>query len=695
MRAAGRTDLVRGIVRAGGVASVAAEFGLGTKRRERGCWVRRVGGGVEGSEALGRELRALGREAGCEDGVLVSTGVLLREGRCDLVNAVAQAGGVGVVAQAFGMVTLRERRRMEGEEAVQEKVVRVRGEWGSWKVFESALREFAEKQTGGAMPTQAELRDGGRGDLLNALRRHGGVDVVSRRAALLMRGSKRPRGHWTDRAVMRAELGAHTASFGKPGLLPRREELLRAGRTDLVYAIARHGGFSAVAAEMHLMWHGPSSFWRDFRNLNRRLHAWVKREASGRRWVSGVMPGTDRLSAEGRQDLILGIAMHGGVMNVAWRTRLAVRHVQRPAGFWEQPKNVVRELRRFIETQPLESRNAIPSSVTLVEAGRGDLANVLRDCGGWVFYAQRMGLRHNFAVRAQGFWHEEGNVFSELKRYVERRYGDWDYPGVRSNETDIAFDDGGSNTAHSVLYEEKRSRRHERSANSVTVDAAESDWFRTEVVGSDGMHEARGRLDWSKRTLLVMPSVEMLKRDGRSDLAFAIQQHQGGEFAFALRHGLIIAADSSNMRPHEVLAKWSNFGPEMLKWIDDHGCVGCMPLRSDLVQTGRNDLRYAIYSHGGNLNVGRRLGLVSLLQKDWVANWLAMQAALLGLYISMPPEKRCKLARTGEEELPTNIKGGRGQLALTNFQERAKAPSGRRKPPPAARRSLKQEIARR
>jgi hypothetical protein len=275
----------------------------------------------------------------------------------------------------------------------------------------------------------------------------------------------------------------------------------------------------------------------------------------------------------------------------------------------------------------------------LVEAGRGDLANAMRDHGGWVYYSRRLGLRHSFAVRSQGFWKSQCNVYKELLHYVARRYGEWDFPGRRADPAEAVFTAAGDGTA--AAGEGKRAT-----------------------------YKLRSRRGGSRRRMCVMPSVEMMRLDGRSDIAFAIHQYQGGEAAFAERHGLTIAADSNHMRPHEELARWRTFAREMRAWMDSHGCRGIMPSRSDLILTGRNDLRYAIYSHGGNVNVARRLELVSLDEENWVAKWWGRQAARLGLYMSLPPEKRANCAETGEETLPCAVKGGRAALDLANLRER-------------------------
>lgn len=717
MRKENRLDLLRAVTRSGGTAVVAGRFHLRTSRKPNNYWTKPTikGSATRAATAnLRRALAQVSTEAGLENPevTMPTVTILLGLKRYDLMNAVAKAGGFMKVAEDLSLRTVRDIRRVnsasssaaEGGAPGQEtdgqpRSCKMRRDWSSFRVFEQDLRSFSVEHCDGNMPTQMELRNHSRHDLINALRRHGGVEAVARRAALSIRTGRRPRGHWTDRAVLLAELGAYTARYGKPGLMPRREELLAAGRSDLYYAIRRHGGFSSVAAELHLMWYGPSTYWRNFKNLQKRLMAHVKQIGARHPALAGSMPSTQALHSCGREDLIFGIAMHGGSMNVAARTGLSVTYPHREEGYWAQPQNIQREVESFCLTQPLELRDFMPSSICLVESGRGDLANAVRDHGGWVYYAQRLGLRHSFEVRPQGFWHAKENVYKELALYVGRRYGDWDFPGSRPHPRAVPFsvkgeacteiattpgcgrpDFSGQSDADTevgpvgvrVVEESedvKSSGTEELATASVSASLDPTVRMRP-VRRKRKLNRPVAKQDWTKRKLLYAPSVEMLKRDGRSDLAFAIHRYQGGEEAFAIRHGLVIAADSNEMLPYEELSRWRTFAREMLGWIDAHGCCGIMPNRSDLILTGRNDLRYAIYSHGGNINVARRLELVSLDDKNWVAKWLRMQASRLGLYLSTPVEKRGQCAWTGEEKLPVRVRVGSMALKLANLRER-------------------------
>lgn len=542
-----RFDLYRAVQRQGGFAVCARRLGLSAKRRPRGYW----------SKCLRTELRAFVALNGSAPGSMPSTSALRVLGRTDILSAVQQAGGVGAAARTAGLSPLKRPRAALVAEGASSHTSDMtmqspdstpsRAERRTLGALKTELRKFAGAHCDGRQPLQRELARARRHDLLNALRAHGGLCTVSERAGLVPGGStaeRRPRGYWERFETLEVEMRAYTAHRGIPGLMPRRDQLLRVGRRDLCYAIEKHGGFSSVSARLHLMWVGPSNYWRVFRNLRKRLLAFVR--VHGPR---DVMPTTLRLYQKGRTDLMYGIALHGGVMVVAGKIGLSVRFARRPINFWTKPVNITRELHWFLSTEPQENRTCMPTSVALVRAGRVDLANAVRDHGGWIYYAQHCGLRFVFTRRVHGFWQDERNVFKELLLYVSERYGDWDFPGV---------------------------------------------------APSDSQREG----------CIFVPSLEMLKRDGRSDIAFAIQRYQGGERAFAVRHGLTIAKDTVLVQPVESLKKWGCFSVELECWIGQYGAVGVMPKREDFIRTGRHDLRYAMYLHGGCGNVAKRIGLV-------------------------------------------------------------------------------------
>lgn len=584
--AAGRVDLCRAVQRHGGFTGNARHMGLTSVRRPR---INRPLFFVK------LHLAQLVQQNLLQPHVMPSAHQLRSLGRSDLISPIVAAGGFLSVATKLSLLPAHLTKRKSlplsqshfdhwqanPEQQLSASLKRKRRQnyyWNQWRNLETELHTFSERYCNGYMPLQRQLLDANRSDLLNAVRHHGGVATVARRAALAPApsyASKRPHGYWSDPAVLHAQLLTFIARNGNPGLMPTRHHLREAGRADIAYAIEKHGGYSSIAAQLHLVWHGPCSYWRLFRNVQRRLLAYVRRKH-----LKSVMPSLDRLHKDGRNDLVHGIAMHGGVMVVAQRTGLHVVFPHRPPEYWEKQANIQRELQGILRLQPLEVRKFMPSSVALVQMGRVDLAAAIRDHGGWIYYAQQLGLRFAFEVRAQGFWQREENVVLEIRDYMQKRYGSWEHPGRQL--------DGEANDRH------------------------------------------------QGENLMYIPAIDMLKRDGRSDIAFAIDRYHDGIEEFAARNGFQVADDVIHTMPVGDLLNWKRFARALRMWISAHGSNGIMPSKQDLIRTGRHDLRYATYTHAGTRIVAKRLQLCFIERPvdQWLPGWLSLQAAKFGLVLS-------------------------------------------------------------
>ncbi|MBI3244098.1 MAG: hypothetical protein HYZ49_17585 [Chloroflexi bacterium] len=104
------------------------------------------------------------------------------------------------------------------------------------------------------MPTARELTISGRDDLANAIRKHGGIPVVAERLGLEQ--TNKPTGYWSDFANVERELLTFITKQGKNGIMPLVRELIAEQRHDLISAIGRYGGFSAIAHRLGLAYIG-------------------------------------------------------------------------------------------------------------------------------------------------------------------------------------------------------------------------------------------------------------------------------------------------------------------------------------------------------------------------------------------------------------------------------------------------------
>lgn len=283
----GRNDLVWAIRFYGGMKVVAKKMGL----------LMNYHAGVDYKGEFERLVDEIGRFVEIEGGVGVGKGLfptaemMRRCGRLDLVVGIRNHGGVGVVAGKMGL------KVQKGALAAKER--KRNPEW---------LKRELGSVSKGFMPTNAELIDRGRLDLLRTVKNLGGRVIVAEmlgieiddgtflsedifeqevchsKAALdynlgndLQRkatdsipirgggggsilgregGRRREAYRFQDFERLKDELMCFIFDDGQMGVMPTRTELLRAGRGDLLRAMAVHGGQKLVAKRLRLVRNG-------------------------------------------------------------------------------------------------------------------------------------------------------------------------------------------------------------------------------------------------------------------------------------------------------------------------------------------------------------------------------------------------------------------------------------------------------
>jgi hypothetical protein len=102
------------------------------------------------------------------------------------------------------------------------------------------------------MPIHEELKEAKLNGLTMAITKHGGYPAVAQKLGLAMAYQRTKRGFWNERANLDRALHNYIKESGSPGKMPTVMELEGAGRMDLIVAIAKHGGFRAVAEGLNL-----------------------------------------------------------------------------------------------------------------------------------------------------------------------------------------------------------------------------------------------------------------------------------------------------------------------------------------------------------------------------------------------------------------------------------------------------------
>jgi hypothetical protein len=296
-------------------------------------------------------------------------------GRADLGTPITKHGGSNYF------------RKLLGEEIIQVSA----GFWTEEKTFEE-LKKVKEKI--GHFPTKPELSVMGRGDLLNAMTRNGGINKF--RELLGEEIIKAVNGFWTEEKTLE-ELKKVKEKIGH---FPTQTELSTLGRMDLQGAITKYGGsnkFRELLGEELLR--VPDGFWTEEKIL-KGLKT-VKNEI-------GHFPVQKELSAMGRADLSVAISRHGG--SNKFRELLGEELLQAPAGFWteektlEELKKVTTEIGHF------------PKHEELSTMGRADLEGAITKHGGSNYFRNLLGVE--LLQVSAGHWTIE-QTLEDLKKITD------------------------------------------------------------------------------------------------------------------------------------------------------------------------------------------------------------------------------------------------------------------------------------
>ena len=231
--------------------------------RPRGYW--------KNPQNVALELRKLITEKGLDR--LPTQAELRRGGASSLSSAIDAHGGLALFADILGMDLSVRKPNGYWEDfdnlakevkpyLVGAKVAASDGPTDLKIVKEDALSRVSQGLPKLYMPTQKQLIDAGRSDLIRAIRQHGGSSAVAERLGVsVKRGQGRTvRDVWKDlvrfvRGVDLEDGGSKQVSMESESDydndeealcivgLPTRQELLSGGRGDLVAALDRLGGF--------------------------------------------------------------------------------------------------------------------------------------------------------------------------------------------------------------------------------------------------------------------------------------------------------------------------------------------------------------------------------------------------------------------------------------------------------------------
>ena len=283
----------------------------------------------------------------------------------------------------------------------QNKLTRSRNikEKGYWKVFENVeneLRSFMKENNMSTLPTQAMLRKNGKHSLASSIDDHGGLSIFASKMGLKLY-KRRPNGFWSNLKVLKHEITQFIKEeeSNHPDSMPTAQELVKAGRSDLVRAIRMHGGFSEVASSIGVKSHRSLHQWEESGILNflqglKQNGIEISRTSIRKANLSGLESAIDRLGGfpyfiqlleDDREECVLflkdSINPDGNNLSLEKPT---CEHLKCPIPYIER---VARKLSIWMSLRKSNSFNdRLPTRKELEDAGRLDIWRSIQRAGG-------------------------------------------------------------------------------------------------------------------------------------------------------------------------------------------------------------------------------------------------------------------------------------------------------------------------
>jgi hypothetical protein len=565
---AGQSGLAIAIKKHGGISAVAERLGLQLS------YTAKPGGYWDDITIVENELRSFIKAEGIP-GVMPTSGALQKAGRGDLSTAITNHGGIPTLAERFGLVY-----------SYSAKPGRY---WNDFANIQQEIFDFIQAQgTPGTMPTSIELRNSGKHSLAAAINAHGGFAVVAERLKLI--ATTKPNGYWGNFANLEQELLTFIQEHGKPGIMPTHQAFHAAKRSDLPFAIAKHGGVATVRQRLGLQ--PPAKrpgLWDDFSRVEQEIHTFLDMQGK-----PGIMPTREQLKQARRGDLVAAIDRHGGSFAVAQRLQLQLTSGNKHNGYWDDFTRVEEAVRGFLATS--HATKTMPTLAQLNQAGQGDLAAAISRHGGIGTVAQRLGLQLSSSSRPNGYWNDFSHVEQELRSFIEGQ------GTIGIMPTAVQLENAGyGNLLHGIAKHGGVMAVALRLGLQLPSTSKPSGYW------NDFAHVEQELLQYIQEhgTPDVIPTQSELSKTGRQDLINAIKKHCGFT-AVSQRLGL------QQLLSGKQSGYWKDFANverELRSWITAHGLPETMPTQQMLRQAGQPGLATAIARHGGFPAVAQQLGL--------------------------------------------------------------------------------------
>jgi hypothetical protein len=182
--------------RFGGYHTVAKRLDLWVQTKPKGYW--------DNLENVRTEILVFINEFGTP-GVMPLQKNLADKGRSNLSAAISKHGGFSAVAKRLGLQ--------------QPNAFKPDGYWSDFKNLKQELLSFIQEYgTQGVMPTNKQMMDMGRNDLVAGIVRHGGKYKVARLIGLKPSVDRKPPDYWKDFENLKKEVASFIKNHGKQGV---------------------------------------------------------------------------------------------------------------------------------------------------------------------------------------------------------------------------------------------------------------------------------------------------------------------------------------------------------------------------------------------------------------------------------------------------------------------------------------------
>lgn len=394
-----------------------------------------------------------------------------------------------------------------------------------------------------------------------------------------------PPKYWNDFRNVEIAIREYLAKQDVTDVMPTRTQLKASGYAYLASAIDKHGTFSSVAARLMLRYEGvekkPLGYWKEFSNVARELHAFVKRQD-----MPGIMPSQTALLQANQSSLVQAIHRHGHFEFVAQKAGLHFIPDAKPSGYWSE-KMIEEAILCF--NQERGNLGVMPKRKELEQAGQGDLLAAISSQGGFRYCAEKCKLNLVYKKQTDKYWHKQEHVDAGVLAFIEVH----GTPGVMP--TAMQF------------------REHEAAGLEDAISSKHGGLIATaERLGLIVPHLTQTRPDgyWYDFTNVerelqmyihdfgiegVMPTYTELQHAKKSSLCAAIRQH--GNFAKVAQR--LHLSYNPRKKDNAFWNDLTNVGNALHEYNTLYETEGIMPNAEELREHGYSKLIRAIRYHQG------------------------------------------------------------------------------------------------